>query len=337
MKAAAHRTLPHVVHHVRGDTLLASAGQLLLESQDSGRSWKKICRVPGSVPGRLMAGTRLGRRLFRRGIHHVARPDEHTIVIIADRTIHKYDGQRGRFVAASPLVGSRPLALCDAGQGRLYYGEYRGNPERSAVHVMASEDLGATWQPVHRMEGARHIHGVYFDPYEDALWITTGDEDQEAGLWRSRDRLATVERVAHGGQQVRAVQLVFTQNHVYFGSDTPREQNHIYRWHRDTGVREALQAVEGSVFYGCKVGDRLFFSTVCEPSVVNIERVAAVWTTRDGSSWSTLARFSKDRWPMKLFQYGQVLFPSGTMSEERLWMTPFATRGDQRSVRVELA
>ena len=40
---------------------------------------------------------------------------------------------------------------------------------------------------------------------------------------------------------------------------------------------------------------------------------------------------------MKLFQYGQVLFPAGPGDRDAVWLTPFATRGHLRSLRVLIA
>ena len=83
--------------------------------------------------------------------------------------------------------------------------------------------------------------------------------------------------------------------------------------------------MESSVFWGCKVGDYLFFSTVVESSKVNECKDACIWGSKDGENWKCIARFRKDIWPMKLFQYGQIFFPTGENNTDYLWFTPFAT------------
>ena len=199
----------------------------------------------------------------------------------------------------------------------MYYGEYRANREGSPVHVWASRDQGATWEAIHRFSDVRHIHGVFADPYDEALWITTGDSDRAAGIWRTRDRFATVERVAGGSQQTRAVQLLFTRAHVYFGSDAPAGVNHIYRLRRADHAIERLQQVEGPVYYGCRAGGRLFFSTACEPPALPRTREVAVWSSADGEQWRQVAAFRKDPWPARIFQHGHVLFPAGRRRSRR--------------------
>ena len=79
----------------------------------------------------------------------------------------------------------------------------------------------------------------------------------------------------------------------------------------------------------------MFLSTVCEPSAVNETRHTTLWGRRSGE-WRELLRFAKDRWPMKLMQYGQLLFPTGPGDEHHLWFTPFATVEDQTSLKVPL-
>jgi len=213
----------------------------------------------------------------------------------------------------------------------LYFGEYFGNPDRQAIHIYGSQDGGRHFETVYTFPPGtvRHVHGVFADPYSDLLWVTTGDTDEESAIWITDDRFGHLERVVGGTQRHRAVQLLFTERFVYFGSDTPLERNYLYRLERESGRVKCLQTVQGPVFYGCKVGDVLFFSTVVEPSSVNVERHACLWGSPDGNSWQCLAKFRKDFWPMKLFQYGQILFPSGENNTGRLWFTPFATECDQ--------
>ena len=258
------------------------------------------------------------------------------LVVFGYRRIYRIDAA-GRCVGVSPLRGSRPLCVC-VERDVVYYGEYRANREGSPVHVWASRDGGAAWRPVHRFVGVRHVHGVFSDPHGGALWVTTGDDDRAAGIWRTRDRFGTVERVAGGSQQTRAVQLLFTRTHVYFGSDAPAGVNHLYRLRRADGTIERLQKVEGPVYYGCRTGGRLFFSTACEPPTLRATRDVVVWSSDDGERWVRLAVFRKDRWPARVFQHGHVLFPAGPGARDAdgVWLTPVAACGDQRSLKIGL-
>lgn len=310
----------------RDGTLLMSRGAQLYRSGDQGASWQRYLTLPRSVEERLKGVSELSRRLFRQHMSHVAET-EGGLVIIAGRRIFAYRiiDDRPTLAAITPLVGSRPLVLCDAGQW-LYYGEYRDNPERSPVRIFGSDDGGVAWSAIHTFEAVRHIHGVFKDPYTGALWVTTGDDDAEAAIWVSDDNLGICRRVVSGSQQTRAIALLFREDAVYFGTDTPREQNFICRLDRASGSVTALQKVEGSVFHGCTTNQGMFFSTACEPSPANPARHVSVWGSRNGQVWHQLAVFPKDIWHLRLFQYGQIFFARGQESSDDLWGTPFAAR-----------
>jgi hypothetical protein len=251
--------------------------------------------------------------------------------------IYRGNWTEGQIESCGTIMGTRPLAMCHRpDNGTFYYGEYWGDRRSGPVHIFGSDDQGRTWRPMYRLEGARHIHGVYYDPYGKALWVTTGDQDSESGLWRTDNGFQTLQKVAGGSQQMRAVQLLFTERFVYFASDASHERNQICRLDRTDGRVEALQEVESAVFYGTKVGEQLFFSTIAEPSPVNEMKKVVVWRSKDGVSWERFLDFQKDFWHYKLFQYGQILFPAGPGDGRHLWLTPYSCRGDQVSLCYDL-
>jgi hypothetical protein len=272
---------------------------------------------------------------MRAAVHHVVELDADQWLVFGFGSIYRVDVNARRAYQVAELVGSRPLRILETSES-VYYGEYRSNPERSPVHIWTARNGGARWEAVWTFTNVRHVHGVFRDAYSGDLWITTGDEDHESALWVTKDEFGSVDRVFGGNQQSRVVQLLFTEEHVYFGSDAPGEPNYICRYHRAGGDAERLQPVGGPVFYGCRVGNSLFFSTVCEPGA-KVPRTAQLWRSDDGVSWRVFAEFPKDIWPMKLFQYGQVLLPEYVGNEHHaLWFTPFATSGDQLSLQVKL-
>ncbi len=333
MSAAA--AFDGIVHYV-GPRSYASRRGVIHRSDDGGGTWAPFARLPLTLAQRARSLGRLQRRLWRAAVHHVAPLSDGALVVFAHRTVFRLDAA-GRCVGVAPLHGSRPLCVC-VDRDVVYYGEYRANPERSPVRVWASRDGGATWRAVHEFRGARHVHGVFADPHDGALWVTTGDRDHESGIWRTDDRFGAVERVAGGSQRTRAVQLVFGPDHVYFGSDAPSRANHLYRLRRTDRAIERLQRVEGPVYYGCAVRGRLFFSTACEPPTLRETRDVAVWSSADGERWERWAVFRKDRWPARVFQPGHVLLPAGPgdPGADSVWLTPVAVGGDQRSVKLGL-
>lgn len=320
------------VAYVDDETIWLARGARLLFSDDGGSSWHHEARLPVGFFSRLMCATRLSRRLARAGIHHLL-PEQG--LVFASGHIYRREMGATEFCRVEPIRGSRPLGVATDGKTVLY-GEYRDNGQRSPIHIWATDDAGATWSSAYEFRGVRHVHGVYYDDLTDSFWITTGDEDDESAIWVTRDRFATVDLVVGGSQQTRAIQLCFTADCVYFGSDTPRAQNYLYRLHRQSGQLEQLQRVGSSVFYGWQTRGRLFFSTAAEPSSANRADRAEIWHSVDGDRWHLLEALHTDRWPPRLFQYGQVLFPRGPGDGKHLFYTPQGTRGDGSTVMISL-
>jgi len=321
-----------------GGKLFASNGSILYVSVDEGLTWKEILDLPISLKSRLQAQTHLSSRLFREEVYHLIPMDDNILIAFAFHNIYVCNYRDGSVISKPVAIcGSAPLSVCVTPSQGLYYGEYGRNQSRKPMHIYNSEDQGRSWVQVYRMDGVRHIHGIFHDPFTNALWITTGDTNNESGIWVTNDNFKTIKRVLGGSQQTRAITLLFTNKYVYFGSDTPFEINYIYRFERFSGRIELLQRVEGSVFWGSKVCSALFFSTVVEPSTINNSLYAYLWGSLNGDEWKCITKYRKDIWPMKLFQYGQILFPFGDNTTNKLFYTPFATENDHSIQNLNLS
>jgi hypothetical protein len=330
------RRVRGTVRYVSGHTVLLARGFSLYRSQDSGSNWERIQPLPAPKHHVLAGHVPALRRLLRCEVHHWQPLKNGQHLIIAAGHVYRGTGLNA-WRRVSSIVGKRPLALARTPEGGLFYGEYRNNRERSPVSVWASEDEGSTWRRAWTFDRVRHVHGVFHDPWENSMWVTTGDEQDESGLWRTRDSFRTLELVAGRSQEFRVVQPLFLPAAVLFGSDEPGRNNFLYRLERKTGELRRIQPVGGPVFYGVSNGASCFFATVVEPEAANHDGYAHVWASSDeGCSWRKILSFRKDVLPPRLFQYGQVLFPAGPGAEGRIWLTPYATNGDQVSLLYDL-
>jgi hypothetical protein len=92
------------------------------------------------------------------------------------------------------------------------------------------------------------------DPYEDKLWICTGDDNDEPRIAWTNDDYKTIHPIGQGSQMWRATQLVFEKDYIYWGADTyEKDFAGIYRWHRQTQKVEKLSDVDGAVFHATKL------------------------------------------------------------------------------------
>lgn len=329
----AEEIRPGIVHHVSQDEILGSVGPRVVASQDGGETWSTLCELPFSQPRRSLSYSPVLRRYARALVYHLLPVDESTLLAIGARQIFCIDRAKGRVRSTEPLVGSHPLAVCTAGQ-RIYYGVYSVAPGDEESRILCSNDGGASWETAATVPGVRHIHGIFTDPYADALWVTTGDADDESWLLRCTPDFARIEKVLGGSQDRRIVQPVFTEDAIYFGSDSPHLDNQIYRFDRASGDIEAQVSVGNSVFFGTKVADEVFFGTAIEPSWRRHDRRVRLWH-RGPRSWKPIWSAAR---PLALswLCYPRILFPAGAGDESHVWWSALGTRNDQRMCRLPL-
>jgi hypothetical protein len=119
------------------------------------------------------------------------------------------------------------------------------------------------------------------------------------------------------------VAAIVTASGLFFASDTPLERNYIYFLDRKGHVSK-LSAIPSSSIYGCQNQTGIFFSTMVEPSDINQTKDVHLVGSANGDSWDTVAAWRKDRWPMKLFQYGNAFLPDGDNQTDLLAVSTIA-------------
>jgi len=321
-----------LLHYVDKEFLICSRKNVLYESVDQGDNWQRWLELPINFVNRLKVQSRLSRRLFRQYIYHVLL-DKDFITVFGFGEIFIFSRFDKKLISRNPIIGSRPLVVTDY-KNDIYYGEYTSNVERKEIRLFKSNKEKSAFEDYYVFQNIRHIHSVQCDPYTQKLFIATGDNDDECFIGFLEDKKFIP--LIQGNQQARGIQLLFTKEYIYYATDAPHEKNYIYRIVRATNEIEKLQEIGGPVFYGFQTDDLLFFSTVCEPSEVNNQENVELWASKNGKNWKCIQVFKKDRYPMKLFQYGQLMFPKGKGDETNLWLTPFATNYDQKITKIPL-
>jgi len=327
------RMVPYRVHHADSELLLASRGLTILRSDDGGDTFKEIARIPRSFKDRQLGIGRLVARFLRADIHSISPTGDGQLVVFSGRKIFSIGANTGIIESSCAIRGSRPLCVCTTAH-EIYYGEYRHNAERSPVHVWASGDGGKTWRAVWQFTDVRHVHGVFEDPTDSSIWITTGDRDQESKIWRTNDNFSSLSAVISKGQQSRAVSLLFSGSAIAFGTDIPDLQNTICLFDRASERQVMCTEVSGPVFFANNAQSHMFFSTAVEPSDINRSKDVVIYASSDWHIWEEAARLKKDWLPPKLFQHGQARFATGPGDGESVWISPIGTTHDQRSFRL---
>ncbi len=317
-----------------GDVLYASRGYDLLRARITDPAhnlqWQAVAKFRPDWKRRLTVTNRFSARFLRDGFHALAISPSGAVVAAVPGAIVTCAPIESEFCVTHRIArGTRPLHITTVPAGIIYWGEYFDNPSRDEVHIYASTDAGATWNIAYTFaKGAiRHVHNLVHDPWANCLWILTGDYGDECRILRASCDLRQIDTVLQGKQQARAVAAVPTEDGLYFSSDTPLESNFIYRLDGECRLSQ-LAAISSSSIYGCRVGHHLFFSTMVEPSEVNRDRDVRIYGGEISGNWQSLLSWPKDRWPMRLFQYGNAFFPDGDNATPYLAVTTIAVERD---------
>lgn len=313
-----------------GQTLYASRGYTLLATEpERSLSWRELGRFSPAAWRHITARNRLTFRLFRDGFHALAvHPCGNLIAAVPGTIVTLPAGEKKFQITHHITRGTRPLHIATVPDGRVYWGEYFDNPERDEVRIYVSHDAGMSWRVAYTFPpcSIRHVHNIVYDRWANCLWIFTGDYGRECRIICASLDFHTLEDILAGTQQARAVAAIVNENGVYFASDTPLEQNHIFYLDRRGNLKELCEISSSSIF-ACRNRTGMFFSTMIEPSDINRSRDAQLIGSGDGHTWSQTASWRKDHWPMKLFQYGNVFLPDGNNDTGLLAASTIAVEG----------
>lgn len=306
------KTKRFIVQYISENMWVASKGYNLYYYNLEANKLDYFSRLADEKNGSL-SFCRLLRRLFRAEITHLYHFQNDTWMCIAKKGLFRYNKESGLFEKCCDIEkGSRPMNLCQAQDGTIYYGEYCYNPERKPMQIFQSKDNGDSWTVAYEFKEGEinHIHGIFNDPYTGRLWVATGDDDEACIFGYTEDGFKTFVRRYEGTQQYRVCVPLFTMDEIIFATDSQYEQNVIRSINRKTGEIKDWQKIQGSGIYAVQNGRLMMVSTTVEPSEVNKDQSSHLWYSWDGHNWKELVAFEKDCLPKIYFQFGSIRFPN---------------------------
>jgi hypothetical protein len=305
------------------------------------------CALPQFGWKNLLLPFRLSRRLSRLDKCVAVPVDEggHWKSLIVVRGGHCYhiDLESRAVVPTLTLRQSRnPLhqSICRSANGWFFQGEYGSNTSREPVPVYRSKDQGRSWHLVYELPAgkARHIHGCFWDPFEEKVWVCTGDFENENHVLVADENFEELEWLGDGSQAWRTCHLLFTEKFVVWGMDSQLETSYLCRLNRSTRKLEKTKPLPGPVWYAKKLDDAwLVVATVVEIGPGVHDDHAHVLVSRDGVDWQDVFQVKKDRWKMPLFKNGVINFADGAQSSDDFLISAEALVGiDGKVCRARL-
>lgn len=324
---------------IDNNSIVISRGNNLNITDYSGKEWDNRGRLHG-WEYTLASFFKIFRRLLRAEVTGLYKIKDGSEIVVAKKGFFRGPNKHNDYqMVFSVPRGSKPLNLCFAQSGNIYFGEYFQNMDKQMVYIYCSEDNAQTWHIAYTFEAGNinHIHGLFFDKYTSRIWVATGDRENECIIGYTEDEFKSFVEVFRGGQEYRTCQLFFYKDFIVFGTDTQYQQNVIKMFDRKTLEITVLQKVQGSVIKGGQVGDVAYISTTVEPSKVNTDRYAHLWVTKDGLHWEERYKAKKD-WLPFIFQFGTFEFPQYSVDKiERLYFSGRALKGlDGKTTYINL-
>lgn len=299
------------VLEVHEDSFIGARGYSLFKYHFATKKYEFLGNVNDRMHS-LLSNFFLTRRLFRSEITNIYSLSNGDKLVIAKKGIfHCKNGKKVFQKCFDVSRGSRPMNLVVTPDDQIYFGEYFANMDKKEVHIFHSADYGMTWEIVYTFEpgNINHIHGLFWDPYTQSIWVATGDRENECIIANTKDGFKSLDIILRGGQEYRATNLLFYKDFIVYATDSQYIKNEIKKIDRKTLSIETLQKIQGSGIYGGQCGNFGFFSASVEPSDINKDKFTHLWFSKDGKIWKELYSAEKDFWHPSLFQFGSILFP----------------------------
>ena len=308
---------------------------------------RRTCLLPQLGWKRICLPFRLARRAFRVDKCNVTPVFDNgvleSLVIIRQGCIYHWE------YATSVLTMVRNLrhcqnvlhqSICTTPAGNLFFGEYGNNGGRAAVPVYGSYDHGRSWQIVHEFPGntVKHLHGCYWDPYEERIWICSGDFEGENFLIRTDEKFSEIGTFGDGSQSWRTCCPFFLPEHIVWGMDSQLETSYLCVFDRKTHQLCRTQVFPGPVWYGKRLEDGGYLlATANEIGPGVYDDSAHIFFSPDAFQWEEVFRVRHDRWPKRYFKFGVLAFADGPQTRDNFAMFAEALSGmDGRAYQCSL-
>ena len=312
-----------VVHFSNHNTTIDSSGRLIRIYQKENNIKTQI-KLPFSFPRDFYLNIPLLKRLLRSDAKEVIYDsDTGKLIIIRDSCVYLIHESTykllGKIEGDSPLFNSHCIH-----NGIIYFGQYDQNKTRKASKIYKIDNKNNISIAHTFLPGViRHVHSITSDlDIENRIWITTGDNDGECLLLYTDDNFKNISNIGDKSQDFRIVNLGFSKEYLFYGTDNLIKENYIYRQNRSDGKRKKVLSIKQTAwFLKQDIKGNAILGTTVENGKGCQVNYSSIYFSRDfGMNWLELLRIPKDIYPMPLFKWGSVSFSNGAESLDDLFI-----------------
>ena len=197
----------------------------------------------------------------------------------------------------------------------IFFGEYGNNSDQKvAVTVYRSLNGGESWDKIYQFPPGKikHIHGCYYDPYEEKIWTLTGDFKGQCYMLCSDKDFADVEWIGDGDQVFRACNLFFEKDSIHWVMDSQLQDSYHIEMDRKTREIHKRTVFAGPVWYIKKLVDGYYLAATAQEKGAGVkDEYAHLYASKDLIEWQEIYRFEHDGLPKRYFKNGIVSFADG--------------------------
>lgn len=317
----------------------------------------EIFKFPINFTTLISKANKILRRLLRTDIRYGVKIDQEHLLLAYNNKLHKLDYVNGKVVCSLQLPrGSRPLNITiieslEGFRNGIYFGEYFDNPFMDSVNVFRYENNQL--ETVHSFGSGliNHIHNLVPDFYRNCIWILAGDFDGAAAIFKATDDFRVVEKIVSGKQIYRSCVAFPLKNGLLYATDTQFETNSIrlLNYEQKCWKSKFISELNGSCIFGTSLKGKYYFSTAVE--AINSGNIIAKYLRNKRGPGIKLNQSEiicvdselecnkiytnkKDWLPFILFQFGNIIFPSGINDSDYLVYTPIALKMNDFSTEI---
>ena len=313
MKENIETIFPHLrVHALIDGFLIASRGYSIFKSKDLGKTWIFSGAVPVPEQKKVLSKFRFISRALRIGIHQIKQIHNDNVIICCDNDFFLSDKGLSSFERIE--LNSHFFQILDNNicvtPDFTYFGEYFRNKERNPVHIFRTKN-GEKWDKIFSFpqKSIKHIHLLQFDPFSQKIWFSTGDLDSECLLGYSDLDFSQIEIIGRDHQDWRCLELLFTSEKIFWGTDNPDGQNWLMSIDRNSGMVQKLAKFSGPIYNLKQFSKNYMILTATEGGSGELDYRAHIWFTSDleKGPWKDYRSYQKDWMPFK-FGFGRLFF-----------------------------
>ncbi|NQV51345.1 MAG: GNAT family N-acetyltransferase [Candidatus Marinimicrobia bacterium] len=298
--------------------------------------------LPVSISQRILGLHRLSRRLFRLDKSSIIPTSSGYVAFWQGNVFHlSHEDDKPNHTLS--LVGCRnPLhnSVANIDGNILYVGEY-GQPHEAGKSIYRSLDGGLSWEKIYNIPQSkiRHIHACKWDPFEEKIWVFTGDFEGQSWVLCADKDFKDVEWIGDGSQQYRAVDAIFDKVAVHWVMDSPLSEVHHIRLDRKTRSIRIGKVFNGPVWYLKKLMDGVTLAgSVQEVGPSHVDTKVHIYATRNMKKWVDIAQFDHDGFKKGIMKFGVAAFADGEQDSTSFYIHFEAVSGfDGKVVQCSLS